>query len=226
MIVALFKALHQLTDPRLRAVVAFGVFAAMLTYVVLIGLAWWGLAHSHWFGAHWIDASSRVVVGLLALVLPLPFFPAVATTVMSARLEAVAEAVEDRHYRGQEWPRPQRWTEILATTLRFLGVTVVVNLLALPLYALLMFTGLAVVLAAVVNGYLLGREYYELVALRHLAPESSRLLFRNSLGRIWLAGIVIALLFAVPVVNLVAPVVATAFMLHVVQTLQVRATRV
>ena len=223
MISALFKAFAQLSDPRLRNVVAFGVVGALLTYAALVGLAWWGLAENHWFSPGWIDGASRFLVGLLALALPLPFFPAFATVIMSVRLEAVAEAVEDRHYPGQQWPRPQKWAEVLVTSLRFLAVTICVNLLALPLYAVLLFTGLAVVLAAGVNGYLLGREYYEVVALRRLSPQDARLMFRNYLGRLWLAGSVIAVLFAIPGINLVAPVVATAFMVHTFQALQARA---
>lgn len=223
MIAALFKAFAQLTDARLRHVIAFGVVGAVLAYVILVGLAWWGLAESHWFRPGWIDGASRFLVGLVALILPLPFFPAFATVIMSARLEAVVEAVEDRHFPNQQWPRPQTWGEVLGTSLRFLAVTLCVNLLALPVYGVLLLTGLTVVLAAVVNGYLLGREYYEVVALRRLSPEESRLMFRNYLGRVWGAGIVIAVLFAIPGINLVAPVVATAFMVHTFQALQARA---
>jgi len=38
-------------------------------------------------------------------------------------------------------------------------------------------------------------------------------------GRIFLGGVVIAGLFALPLVNLVAPVIATAFMLHIFEAL-------
>ena len=214
MIAALYKALAQLTDRRLGRVVGFGIFGAAVTYAGMVALAWWGLAHTTWFGGGWTDTLGHLAAGLLALVLPLPFFPALATTLMSVRLEAVARAVEERHYPGLGPPRPQGWAEVLATTLRFLGVTVAVNLAALPLYAVLLVTGLTAVLAVVLNGYLLGREYFEVVALRRLPPGEARLLFRNHLGRFWLAGMVIALLFGLPLVNLAAPVVATAFMLH------------
>ncbi len=217
MIAALFKAFAQLSDPHLRRVVRFGIAAAAATYAGLVAAAWWALAHTTWFGGGWTDTAGHLAAGLLALVLPLPVFPALATTLMSVRLEAVARAVEDRHYPGLGPPRPQGWAEVLATAARFLGVTVLANLAALPLYALLLVTGLAAPLALVINGYLLGREYFELVAFRRLAPAQARLLFRTQLGRFWLAGMVIALLFGLPLVNLLAPVVATAFMRHLLR---------
>ena len=65
-----------------------------------------------------------------------------------------------------------------------------------------------------VNGYLLGREFFELVALRRIGLEEVRNLRKAHRGRLFLAGIVIAFLFTVPGLNLVAPVIATAVMVH------------
>lgn len=75
-------------------------------------------------------------------------------------------------------------------------------------------------LAVLVNGYLLGREYFDLVAVRWLDPAQAKVCYRNNLGRVWLGGMTIALMFVVPLFNLVAPVVATAFMVHLFQSLR------
>lgn len=220
MIPALFKAFAQLPDPRLRGVLKLGVLGALLAYVVLVALVWTVLAHVTFFQEAWADIGTDVAIGLAALVLPVLFFPALATTIMGGWLERVADAVEDRHYPGLNWPRPQKWSEVLLTTLRFLAVMVLVNLLALPVYLLLLITGLTVVLVTAVNGYLLGREYFELVALRRLDPRQARKVFRHHLGKLWLAGAIIAMLFGIPILNLAAPVIATAFMVHVFQSLR------
>lgn len=220
MITALFKAFAQLPDPRLRRVLTLGIFGAVAAYVMLVAVIWLVLAQVTLFQEAWADLGTDVALGLAALVLPILFFPALATAIMSALLDDVADAVEARHYPKLNWPRPQKWTEMLATTLRFLAVMVVVNLAALPVYLLLLVTGLTVIVATVVNGYLLGREYFELVAFRRLDPKQARLVFRNHLGRLWLAGAIIAVLFAVPILNLGAPVIATAFMVHVFQSLR------
>jgi uncharacterized protein involved in cysteine biosynthesis len=70
------------------------------------------------------------------------------------------------------------------------------------------------------NGYLLGREYFELVAGRRLPWSKVVGLRRRVRGRLWLAGVAIALLLTVPVFNLVAPVVAIAFMVHLFEGLR------
>lgn len=220
MISALYKAVAQLPDPRLRRVLKLGVLGAIAAYVLLVATVWAVLSQVTLFQAVWADIGTDLALGLAALVLPVLFFPALATTVMSALLDDVADAVEARHYPQLNWPRPQKWTEALATTSRFLAVMVLVNLVALPFYLMLLITGLTVILVTVVNGYLLGREYFELVALRRLEPKQARLTFRHHLGKLWLAGMVIAILFGIPILNLAAPVIATAFMVHVFQSLR------
>jgi uncharacterized protein involved in cysteine biosynthesis len=76
------------------------------------------------------------------------------------------------------------------------------------------------------NGYLFGREYFEVVALRRLDPLAVRAARRRAAGRVFVAGVVIAGLFAIPFVNLVAAVIATAFMVHLVARMRVADTRV
>jgi CysZ protein len=88
---------------------------------------------------------------------------------------------------------------------------IVVDAIALPL---IFFIGFGFVIFLVANAYLLGREYFELVALRHYDEETARRLRARHSGRIFAAGLVIALFVTVPVVNLLAPLFATAFMVH------------
>ncbi|HLO77915.1 MAG TPA: EI24 domain-containing protein [Magnetospirillum sp.] len=217
---ALFKAFAQLFDPALRRVVGIGVLGALGTYLALVALVWVTLPHITFFEDGWADTGTGIALGFAALVLPILFFPAMVTLIMGVMLDGVADAVEARHYPQLNWPRPQKWTEIVGGTLRFMAVTVVINVLALPIYIVLMITGFSLVLAIGINGYLLGREYFELVAARRLDPAQVKRCFNDNHGRLWLAGAVIAVLFSMPFVNLVAPVVATAFMVHLFQSLR------
>lgn len=220
MISALFKAFEQLRDPKLKRVLKLGLAGALATYAILVGLAWWGLSATTLFMDPWAETSVDVAGVLVALILPVLFFPAIVTSVMSPWLEQVADAVEERHYPALNWPRPQKWTEVLANTLKFLLVIVAVNALALPVYLTLLIFGISIPIAFLINGYLLGREYFELVAFRRLLPAEAKLLFRNRLGRMWTAGIIIYFLFTIPILNLAAPVIATAFMVHLFQSLR------
>jgi uncharacterized protein involved in cysteine biosynthesis len=101
-------------------------------------------------------------------------FPAVMVMVMSFLLEDIAEAVEARHYPALPPARPQPVGEMLRSGLAFAAVTVAINLLALPFYLLLIFLPpLNLFLFYGVNGYLFGREYFEIVALRRQTPSDA-----------------------------------------------------
>jgi uncharacterized protein involved in cysteine biosynthesis len=71
-----------------------------------------------------------------------------------------------------------------------------------------------------VNGYLLGREYFELVAARRLDPAEARSLRRRHGRTLFIAGVLIAFLLTIPFVNLVAPLVGTAAMVHLFETIR------
>jgi uncharacterized protein involved in cysteine biosynthesis len=132
-------------------------------------------------------------------------------------VERIAAAVEQTDYPGRGLPRNQPLVESVAVMLRLAGLTVALNILALPLYLLV--PGINLVLFLALNGYLLGRGYFEVVALRRLDAATVKALRSRFAGRIFTAGVAVAVLFTLPLVNLVAPVVAIVFMLHVFEAL-------
>jgi uncharacterized protein involved in cysteine biosynthesis len=211
---ALWKAFAQLGDPGLRRVLRRGVLAALGCWIALAGGATVAIHYFHFFESGWADVGTGAALGVVAWLVPALFFSALATFVMSFFLDEIAEAVEARHYPGLPPARVPPWREILAGSTRFLVVMVAVTLLAAPLYLALLLVGLGLILNYLVNGYLLGREYFELVASRRLTPDQVRAQLHLHLGRLWLAGAVINLLFQIPLLNLAAPVLATAFMVH------------
>jgi CysZ protein len=217
---ALFKAFGQLSDPRLARVLKWGIAAALGSYVLLIVIIWTTLSKVSLFADYWADLGADLAVGGLSMVLPLLFFPALATAFMGPMLDGAVDAVEQRHYPHLPPARVMPNAQVILGALRFLGLTILVNLIALPVYIMLLFTGLTAVLAVLVNGYLLGREYFELAALRRLDPPAARLVFKANLGKIWLSGAFISFVFSVPLLNLAAPVLAAAFMTHVTHSLQ------
>jgi len=90
--------------------------------------------------------------------------------------------------------------------------------LALPIYLVFFFLGpLNLFVFYALNGYLLGREYFELIAHRRMEPLQALHLRRAFQGQMFLAGVIITFLMTIPVVNLLAPVIATATMVHLVQ---------
>jgi uncharacterized protein involved in cysteine biosynthesis len=217
MFAALSRAVSALSMPPLRRVVALSLALAVLTFAVL----WAGIAgflyDTTFFGWRPLNWLLDLFGGLAVLALTWLLFPAVVTLIMSFFLERVAAAVEARDYPGRGPPLRQPFGEILGLMLRLTGLTLVLNVLALPIYLLV--PGINLFLFLVVNGYLLGRGYFEVVSLRRLDAAAARAV-RNRFGlRVFLGGVVIAGMFALPFVNLVAPVIATAFMLHVFEAL-------
>jgi CysZ protein len=150
-------------------------------------------------------AGIGLVVGLGFLAAP------VAALFVGFFADDIAEAVEKAHYPTDMPGRPLPIGRSLATALRFLGLVLLVNAIALPLVLVL---GFGVLIFLVANAYLLGREYFELVALRHYDEDTARSFRASHAGEVFAAGLIIALFLAIPIVNLLGPLFAAAFMVH------------
>lgn len=132
-------------------------------------------------------------------------------------VESVAEAVEVRHYPGLPPARAQGVVDAVAGAVGFFGIVLAANLLALFLWP---FAGpLVPVLFWSLNGYLLGREYFTLVAQRRMDRTAARALWRANKARLWGAGILMAAPLSVPLVNLLIPVLGVATFTHLVHRL-------
>ncbi len=234
MFAALSKAIQQCSDPTFRRVLLRAVGLSLVVFVLLwivagVLLTWGGGWLLDWIGPEgvWQDVlevvfGAALVGGVLFAIFIL--FPAVMVMVLSFLLEEIAGAVEARHYPSLPPARPQPIGEMLRSGLAFAAMAVAINLLALPFYLLLIFLPpFNLILFYGVNGYLFGREYFEIVALRRQQPADAKRLRRRYRGRLFLAGILITVMMTIPIVNLFAPIVATGFMVHVFEDLRRRA---
>ena len=217
MLTAFCRALYVLSTPPMRRVVVLSLGFALLTFTLL----WLGIAGVLYYTAlfEWrpLNWLLDLMGGLVVLGLSWLLFPAVVTLIMSFFLERIAAAVEAVDYPGRAAPRRQPVGDTVAAMLRLTTLTLVLNLLALPIYLLI--PGINLFLFLALNGYLLGREYFEVVALRRLDAATTKAA-RNRFGlRVFLGGVMIAALFSLPFVNLVAPVIATAFMVHLFEAM-------
>jgi CysZ protein len=215
MIAAFAKAVRQLPDPAFRRVLVLGIGLTLAAFAVLIAVVWWSLTHTAFFTSWWMETTVDFLGGVAVIAIVWLLFPAIASLFVGLFLEDVVAAVEARHYPDEGPSRPLPIKTALLVGLRFAGVTVALNLLALPLYALaLLLAPLGAVVFYGMNGYLLGREYYELVALRRLDPASAAALRLRHKPRTFLFGVITTFLLTMPVVNLVAPLVGAAAMVH------------
>jgi CysZ protein len=126
-------------------------------------------------------------------------------------LDDIAEVVERTHYAGEPVGRPVPLGRGIFLSLKFLGLVLAVNAVALPL---VLVVGFGFVIFLVANAYLLSREYFQLAALRFYDEATAARLRARHSGRIFAGGLAIAAFLAIPVVNLLGPLFATALMVH------------
>lgn len=220
-----FRALGQLSDGRFQRVFWLGIGLALL---LLIGVYAAFLTAMNWITPDeitlpfigpvtWVgqlvSLASLGFMILLSIFLMVP----VASVFTGLFLDDIADAVEARHYAHLE-PKPRRnFWDGLVQSLNFLGVLVFANLMALVLY--IFFTPFAPLIFWGLNGYLLAREYFQMVAERRLSRAEVKTLYRTHWLQIWIAGILMALPLSVPLLNLMIPILGVATFTHLFQRL-------
>ena len=214
----LLRAFGQLGDRRFRRVLwlGLGLTLALLfaVYGSVLGLIQWLAPDSVSFNGRQVsglDDLLSVVSILVMLFLSVFLMAPVASLFTGLFLEDVAEATEARHYPGPVPPRTG-WRAALRESVGYVAVLVVANLLAVVIYFAV--PPLAPFVFWMVNGFLLGREYFTLVAVRWLGREGAHRLRRRRIGQVWALGTAVAFLLTIPLVNLTVPVVAAAAFTH------------
>jgi CysZ protein len=200
-----------------------------LTLLILVGL-WLALRESFaYYAWPWIEAffpdfsadmafwaSWLTFIGAifgsvgLALVLALLIAP-ITALIAGLFLDDVAKVIEARDYPGDAPGHEMPLGKAMLGSIQFLGVVIVGNVVAL---LLLLVPGVNLVAFFLVNGYLLGREFFEFAAMRFRPPAEARLLREKYSSTVFMAGLVIALFLAIPIVNLLTPLFAASLMVH------------
>ncbi|MGB0960528.1 MAG: EI24 domain-containing protein [Halocynthiibacter sp.] len=214
------RAVAQLSDGRFQKVMAKGIgLTLLLLFAMFFGLhlfLGWLIPESFtlpFIGEiTWIDSILSGGAIILMIVLSVFLMVPVASAFTGLFLDEVSDAVEDRHYAALPPVTPASFGDMLGDSLKFLGVMIAANLLAFLLYVI--FAPFAPLIFWSLNGFLLGREYFQMVALRRLAPQEAKALRRQNMWQIWLAGGILAMGLSVPIVNLFLPVLAAASFTH------------
>ena len=154
----------------------------------------------------------------LALALAL-LLSTVTAIIAGLFLDDVAEVIEKRDYPADRPGTAMPLGEAMLSSLKFFGIVVVGNIVAL---LLLLVPGVNIVAFFLVNGYLLGREFFEFAAMRFRSPDEARLFRSRHAGTVFVAGLVIAAFLAIPFVNLLTPLFAAGLMVHLHKMLSKR----
>lgn len=211
MLQSIALAFGQLGDRRVLGVFARSVLVTLGVFGALGFAAWQGL--SVWLGSGSLAAVMAVVVTLLAGWL---LFRAVAIAVIGLFADGIVDAVEARHYpAARAAARPVGLGRAAAMGLRSAMRLAGYNLLASPLYIVLFFTGIGLPVAFFgLNGWLLGRDLGDMVAVRHIDAAAMRGWRAATRWRRLALGLAVAGLFVVPGLNLIAPILGAAAMTH------------
>lgn len=217
-VLALIRGWLDLLRPRIFRVLALGVGLTLLLFVVLQVAVFWTIRAVGpdqltlpWVGP--IEIGSALSWGSLALFPVLGFFlmAPVAAGFAGLFTEQVADTVEAVHYpadRGRSGDFADGVLESLAVVAAALGVAVGLLILT-PLIG-----PLAPVAFYLANGWLLGREFFQMAARRHLPDGRAADLRRRRGVAVTLLGVGIAVLLTIPVLNIAVPVLAAASFTH------------
>lgn len=216
---AFFLSLGDLAD---AAILRVFVKSLALTLVLFTALGAGG-----WFASRWLvldvlrwgetAAWLAAISGFLAMILfGWVLFRAIAVAVIGLFGDAIVVAVERRHYPDAlARARLIGVARGLAMGLRSAARALIVNVLLAPLYVLLLVTGVGTpLLFFAANGWLLGADLGEMVAVRHLGGSDLKSWRRATRWTRWDLGVTIAALLSVPFVNLIAPILGAAMATH------------
>jgi CysZ protein len=228
---AAFRALGQMFSPPFRSVLLKSAGLAILVLAVLTialfklsawlaesGGAWaegtiGSLAHTPLIFAGWVLAFA-VGFGLFAGAIFL--MPAVTALTASFFADEIAEHVEAEHYAGdppgKALPIARAAFEGVKTAL----IAVAIYLAAMPF---LLFAGLGAVIFFLATAWLLGREYFELAAMRYRPVPQAKAFRRFHSTSVFIGGLFIAGFVSIPILNLATPLFGTAFMVHLYKRL-------
>lgn len=227
MLEAAIKALSQISSPPFRAILWKSIGLALVLSVIIgiavhrilvwladMGEAWaenvlGAAAHTPLVILAW---TLSVAAGLGLILGSIFLMPAVTALVGSFFVDDIALEVERVHYPGEPVGSPLPFVPAMLQGAKTALLALVVYLLALPS---LLIAGLGIVIFFVASAYLLGREYFELAAMRYHPVKLARRLRKSNRGTVFIAGLFIAAFVSIPIVNLATPLFAMALMVHV-----------
>ncbi|MFT0862475.1 sulfate transporter family protein [Ancylobacter sp. G4_0304] len=198
------------TFTRLYRKVLWRSIGLAIALIVALGIgAYVALDHFVSLDMSWASVIVDVVAALGIVIGGVFLVPPVTMLIAGFFVDDVAEQCERLDFPRDPIGTPVPVARSLVLTLKFFGVAIVVNLIAL---LLLLVPGVNLIVFYVANGYLLGREYFQLAAMRYRTEEEVAIVRRYHAVPVFLGGLIIALLVSVPILNLITPVFATIFM--------------
>ncbi|MBX7147112.1 MAG: EI24 domain-containing protein [Alphaproteobacteria bacterium] len=161
-----------------------------------------------------IDFLIKILLGLGGLVTTWFIFPIFITFFISLFVDKIIDTTIKEYYPHFSNISQSNW-KVFIESIKFLLLTLLINLILLPFYLLfIFFPPLGFLFFYLINGYLLSKEYYNLVAMRFLTFEESAIFWKKNRFYLIGDGILMSFSFYIPILNLITPVLLAIYMLH------------
>jgi CysZ protein len=214
------KSVAQFDDPKFRRVLWRGMgltIALLIAACLLVNFGINQLLSSAWAAnmigdQSWLGALINVGGVLFTIALSIWLMVPVTSAIIALFLDEVAQAVEARHYPHLPKQTATKLQDQILVGIRFLGILLLANIGALILSMIV--PPLAPFVFWATNGYLMGREYFQMAAMRRMPRAQAQELFQRHPGSIWTAGILIAIPMSIPLVGLFIPILGAATFTH------------
>jgi CysZ protein len=227
MLDAAVKALSQILSPPMRSILWRSIGLALVLITVLaIGLqrllSFFATSGEGWLAAM-LGPGFQTPLNLLAWIVSIAaglgivfgavlLMPAITSLVASVFVDEVADHVEREHYPAERPGVALPLGLAMAEGARTAALTMLVYLIALPF---VLFAGAGFLIFFIATAWLLGRQYFELAAMRFRAPADAKAMRRDNAATVFTAGLFIAAFVSIPLLNLATPLFGMAFMVHV-----------
>ena len=214
------KSVAQFDDPKFRRVLWRGMgltIALLIAACLLVNFGINQLLSSAWAAnmigdQSWLGALINVGGVLFTIALSIWLMVPVTSAIIALFLDEVAQAVEARHYPHLPKQTATKLQDQILVGIRFLGILLLANVGALILSMIVPLLAPFVFWAT--NGYLMGREYFQMAAMRRMPRAQAQELFQRHQGSIWTAGILMAIPMSIPLVGLFIPILGAATFTH------------
>ncbi len=218
MVTAAIQAFLDLFTPPFRSVALKSLGFTILVLVAMIVILEWVFGHFvSW--PSWIEDPLQVLGGFALVIGSMFLIPPVSSMIAGLYLDEIAATVERTYYPLERLGQELSVSESVILSIKFFFVVLAVNILVL---LLLLVPGINLIAFYLGNGYLLGREFFEMVAMRYMPAEQARALRKQNNIYVLLCGLIITCLASVPILNLLTPLFATAFMVHIYKRITFR----
>jgi CysZ protein len=211
MIDDVIQAFAQTFSPQLRRILLKAVALAVLLLLVL-GVVLQTIITRMSSLPSPFEMALAIATGLGLIAGAIYLMGPISSLIAALFVDEVAEEVERTSFPADPVGRALPIAQSLLLSVKFFGLILLVNFIAL---LLLLIPGINLIAFFIANGYLLGREYFELAAMRYRPIAEARALRRENAVRVFLAGLTIAAVIVVPFLNLITPIFATALMVRV-----------